>query len=90
MDWIINDIATGNYLDAHNVSLLNDNGIISVMSLNGFLQETTPKETGVDKATCFSLEDDRGMTLRYFSESYRLLKTSLHLNHQCSFTVMPV
>ncbi len=60
MDFITENIAIGNTLDAMDHAVLRAAGIHSILSLNGQLANSTPEHCGVDELTCFNLIDGKG------------------------------
>ena len=57
MDWITNQIAIGNYLDAQDKELLQKEGIASILSLDGSLSGRVPSELGVRRIAVVNLKD---------------------------------
>ena len=60
MDWITDQIAIGNYLDAQDVELLRREGIASIVSLDGSLAGRAPADLGVQKIAVVQLTDGPG------------------------------
>ena len=60
MNWITDTIAIGNYLDAQDKDLLQREGIVSALSLDGCLAGRSPDEVGVRKVTVIKLQDGPG------------------------------
>lgn len=60
MDWITDQIAIGNYLDAQDVELLRREGIVSILSLDGSLAGRAPRDLGVQKIAVVKLQDGPG------------------------------
>lgn len=62
MNWITEQIAIGNYLDAQDVNLLRREGIVSILSLDGTLAGRVPPDLGVQKISVVKLIDGPGNT----------------------------
>ena len=60
MDWITDQIAIGNYLDAQDVELLRREGISSILSLDGTMAGRAPAEFGVKQIAVVKLHDGAG------------------------------
>ena len=60
MNWITDQIAIGNYLDAQDLELLQREGISSILSLDGTLAGRNPSELGVKKIAVIKLVDGPG------------------------------
>ena len=60
MDWITEQIAIGNYLDALDVELLRSSGLTSVLSLDGTLHGKEPADCGLRRIEIVMLEDAPG------------------------------
>ena len=60
MDWITDQIAIGNYLDAQDVELLRREGIASILCLDGSLAGRAPADLGVRKIAVVKLTDGPG------------------------------
>jgi protein-tyrosine phosphatase len=66
MDWITDDVAIGNYLEAQDVDLLRVHGINSIVSLNRTLQEKDAARLGLKAIASVPLEDGPGNDPRLF------------------------
>ena len=66
MDWITDQIAIGNYLEAKDVALLKQHGFRSALSLDGTLAERHAAQFGLDKVASYPLIDGSGNDLRVF------------------------
>jgi protein-tyrosine phosphatase len=66
VDWITEQIAIGNYLDALDVELLRNSGIASALSLDGTLHGKNPAEFGLRRIETVMLEDAPGNDPRLF------------------------
>jgi len=60
MDWITENIAIGNYLDAENVELRSAGGIRSMICLNGILRGVKPETLQLDALENYNLKDGPG------------------------------
>jgi hypothetical protein len=60
MNWITDTIAIGNYLDAQDKELLQREGILSVLSLDGSLMGRSPEEVGVKRVVALKFQDGPG------------------------------
>src|SRR5947209_20160752 len=69
MDWITEDIATGNYLDAQDAALLQREGIRSVLSLDRTLEGKNPSSFGLAAIEAIPLDDGPGNDLRLFERA---------------------
>lgn len=87
MDWITEQIAIGNYLDAQDGELLRREGIVSVLSLDGCLAGRVPAELGLQKIAVVKLHDgpgnDRDTFFRAVDTLARLVSTSPPVMVQC-------
>jgi len=87
MDWITDQIAIGNYLDAQDVELLRREGIASILSLDGSLAGRAPSELGVQKIAVVKLLDgpgnDRDTFFRAVNSLSRFVTTSSPVLVQC-------
>ncbi len=66
MDWITDDIAIGNYLEAQDVDLLRQHGIKSIVSLNRTLHDADAARLGLQAVRSIPLEDGPGNDPRLF------------------------
>lgn len=64
MDWIIENVAIGNYLEAQDGALLRTHGIRSVLSLDGSLTVAQVGVLGVAEIAAHRLEDGEGNDLQ--------------------------
>ena len=69
MDWITDDIAIGNYLDAQDRDMLKTNGIRSVLCLDRTLQGRAPADLGLKSIEVVPLEDGPGNDPRLFQRA---------------------
>lgn len=69
LDWITDQIAIGNYLDAQDIELLCHSKIRSALSLDGTLYGKVPAECGLQRIECVMLEDAPGNDPRLFRRS---------------------
>jgi|WetSurMetagenome_2_1015567.scaffolds.fasta_scaffold204986_2 protein-tyrosine phosphatase len=87
MNWITEQIAIGNYLDAQDVELLRREGIGSILSLDGTLAGRVPAELGLRKIAVVKLQDGPGnapdMFFRAVDTLSRLVSTSPPVMVQC-------
>lgn len=60
MDWITDDVAIGNYIEAQDVEFLSRNGFRSVLSLDGTLSRWEPEDLGLDEVVVIPLKDGPG------------------------------
>src|SRR5262249_21783797 len=66
MDWVTDEIAIGNYLEAQDTTLLRREGIRSVLCLDRTLQEQDAGSSGLEAIRCVPLEDGPGNDARLF------------------------
>ena len=66
MDWITDQVAIGNYLEAQDAAFLRGHGFRSVLSLDGTLTEGDANRIGVDAIAVFRLIDGAGNDIRVF------------------------
>jgi protein-tyrosine phosphatase len=66
MDWITEDIAIGNYLDALDLELIRSNSISSALSLDGTLYGKDSAEFGLKRIEVVRLDDGPGNDRRLF------------------------
>lgn len=76
MDWITDDIAIGNYLDAQDAALLQREGIRSVICLDRTLQGKNPADMGLKIIEAIPLDDGPGNDVRLF---HRAVDALTHL-----------
>ena len=67
MDWITDNIAIGNYLDARDAALLQLHAFRAVLSLDGTLSTGDAKKLGLCEVACHRLIDGAGNDTRVFS-----------------------
>lgn len=60
MDWITNDIAIGNRIEAHDIDLRTRFGFRSVISLDGSMSDDMALALGYEDCVCFNLLDGHG------------------------------
>lgn len=73
MDWITDQIAIGNYLDAQDKQLLQREGILSILSLDGTVSGRTPAELGVKQIAVVKLHDGPGNSPDMFFRAIEIL-----------------
>jgi hypothetical protein len=87
MDWITDQIAIGNYVDAQDLELLRRERIASILCLDGCLQGRVPSDLGVQKIAIVSLQDgpgnDRDTFFRAVDTLTRFARTSAPVLVQC-------
>jgi len=87
MDWITDQIAIGNYLDAQDTELLRRERIVSILSLDGSLAGRTPSDLGVQKIAVVKLQDapgnDQGTFVRAVEAVTRFVVSSPPVLVQC-------
>jgi hypothetical protein len=66
MDWITDEIAVGNYLEALDVELLHREKFASALSLDGTLHGKDPADCGLRRIEVVPLEDAPGNELRLY------------------------
>ncbi len=66
MDWITDEIAVGNYLEALDSELLQREGFASALSLDGTLHGKDPADCGLRRIEVVRLEDAPGNEARLF------------------------
>ena len=66
VDWITNNIAIGNYLEAQDPALLRQHGIRTVVSLDDILCSEQATEMGLAEVVCVRLVDGAGNELHSF------------------------
>lgn len=66
MDWIEQDIAIGNFVEAKDTELLERASIASALSLDGTLSGVRPQTLKLKKIEVVRLEDGPGNDLRHF------------------------
>lgn len=67
MDWIEEDIAIGNFVEAKDVELLEKASISSALSLDGTLSGVLPQSLKLKRIEVVRLEDGPGNDLRLFN-----------------------
>jgi protein-tyrosine phosphatase len=73
VDWITDQIAIGNYLDALNVELIRSSKFGSALSLDGILHGKDPAEFGLRRIETVMLEDAPGNDPRLFRRAVQHL-----------------
>jgi len=73
VDWITDNIAIGNYLDARNEELLSTQKIASILSLDGGLAGIEPKKLGVRRIEIRKLHDGAENHPEAFLSTLRVL-----------------
>jgi protein-tyrosine phosphatase len=66
MDWITDDVAIGNYIEALDVELLRREKFASALSLDGTLRDKDPADCGLRQIEVVPLEDAPGNEPRLF------------------------
>ena len=66
MDWVTDEIAIGNCLEAQDTTLLRREGIRSVLCLDRTLQDQDAVSYGLEAIRCIALEDGPGNDARLF------------------------
>ncbi len=74
MDWITDEVAIGNYLEAQDAALLKQHGFRSVLSLDGTLTEQHAARLGLSEVASYRLIDGPGNDLRVFRLAIEDLK----------------
>jgi protein-tyrosine phosphatase len=87
MDWITDEIAIGNYLEAQDVSLLKNERIQSVLSLDRTLEGKSAAEMALQQIEVVPLEDAPGNDPRLFRRAIdsltRLIEEAAPVLVQC-------
>jgi protein-tyrosine phosphatase len=73
MNWITDQIAIGNFLDAHDIDLLRAEAINSILGLTPALTEIEPAELGVRLIRVVPLEDDLDNQVEEFRQALTAL-----------------
>jgi protein-tyrosine phosphatase len=66
MDWITDQVAIGNYLEAQDPALLKQHGFRAIVSLDGSLTESQATELGLAEVAAYRLIDGTGNDLHLF------------------------
>ncbi len=66
VDWITDEVAIGNYLEALDAALLKQHGFRSALSLDGTLTEQHAAQFGLSEVVSYRLVDGPGNDLRVF------------------------
>jgi len=66
VDWITDQVAIGNYLEAQDAALLMQHGFRSALSLDGSLAERHAAEIGLAEVVTYKLIDGPGNDIRVF------------------------
>jgi protein-tyrosine phosphatase len=74
MNKITNEIWIGNHVDAQDLCALRQNGIRSVLCLDGCLLDKKAEDLGIDRIEVVQLIDGRGNPPEVFLRAVRLLK----------------
>src|SRR5438874_4340254 len=74
MDWITDEVAIGNHLEAQDAQLLNAHAFRSVLSLDGTLAAGRAAEFGLTEVVPYRLVDGAGNDLRVFRLAVRDLR----------------
>jgi atypical dual specificity phosphatase len=77
MDWITDQIAIGNYLEAQDASLLRQASISSVLGLDSTLRGKAPADLGLQAVEIVPLEDRPGNDPRLFRRAIHTLRELL-------------
>jgi protein-tyrosine phosphatase len=87
MDWITDEVAIGNYLEAQDALLLKQHAFRSVVSLDGTLTAAHAEEFGLSEVASYRLVDGAGNDLRVFrfaiDDLRRLARTRAPVLVQC-------
>jgi protein-tyrosine phosphatase len=87
MDWITDDVAIGNYLEAQATALLTQQAFRSVLSLDGTLTPEQAAELGLAEVASYRLIDGAGNDPRVFrfaiDDLRRLARTHAPVLVQC-------
>ncbi len=73
MDWITDDIAIGNYLDAQDAGALQTARIASILSLDGVLRGRSHSSLGVQEIAVHPMEDGEGNSPADFRRAVQTL-----------------
>ncbi len=73
MDWITDEIAIGNYLEAVDVEMLQRENFASALSLDGTLYGREPVDYGLRRIEVVRLEDAPGNEVRLFKLAVEFL-----------------
>lgn len=79
MDWITDEIAIGNYLEAQDAALLSQHAFRSVVSLDGSLTAKHATEFGLAEVAAYRLIDGAGNDLRVFRYAVEDLRRLVRL-----------
>jgi protein-tyrosine phosphatase len=74
VDWITDEVAISNYLEAQDAALLKQQGFRSVLSLDGTLTERHAAPFGLSEVASYRLIDGPGNDLRVFRFAIEDLK----------------
>jgi protein-tyrosine phosphatase len=74
MDKITDEIWIGSFVDARDLKALRQNGIRSILCLDGSLLDATSEKLGVDRIEVIKLIDGHGNSPAVFLRAVRLLK----------------
>jgi len=98
MDWITDNIAIGNYLDAEDSELRRASGIRSMICLNGRLRGVRPEDLDLDALENYDLKDGPGNdptifqraveSVSGFSSRYAKLLVQCHAGRSRSVVVV--
>ena len=80
MDWITEQIAIGNYLDAQDTALHKKHAIKAVLSLDGTLQPENASAMGLAEVASYRLIDGAGNDLRVVQFALHDLRRMILLN----------
>lgn len=78
MDWITDDVAIGNYLDAHDRDLLMREKVNAVLGLTDALRGILPAELNLKAIEIVPLEDAAGNDPRMFRRALDTLDRLIH------------
>ena len=73
MNWITDQIAIDNYLDAQNATLLQDEGILSILGLTDTLKDVDSEDLGVEDIEVIALNDGPGNHPQHFIRAVETL-----------------
>jgi protein-tyrosine phosphatase len=66
LDWITDEVAIGNYLEAQDATLLRQHAFRSIVSLDGTLSAQQSAELGLSEVASYRLIDGAGNDVRVF------------------------
>jgi protein-tyrosine phosphatase len=81
MDWITDNVAIGNRVDAHSAQVREEGGFRSVISLDGSMTEDRAFDLGYEDCVVATLNDGPGNNVAQFNS---LLQTLLDMVESCA------